>query len=400
VGRGGIRGTYMSFGVLTLVVVAGLAGPLLSALPRVGLPLVVGEVLAGIGLGPSGAGWLDPQEPTVAFLAEVGFAMLMFVVGTRLPLRDPALRNGLPRAALGAVLVLAAAIPAGLLLARLGPDRPFLLADLVATSSAAVALPLLPGLATSADPTTAPVPSVGFAVGWITLVDVLTVLAVPFVLSTGGLPTAVLGTVVVVAAALTAGVVLQRARETTVGRRMRSLSASRGWALDLRVGLATLFALATLATAFGTSILVAGFAAGALLAAAGEPRRLAQQLVGVAEGFLVPVFFVTLGARLQLRALVESRSALILCVALVLASAVIHLFVVLVLRQDVATGLLATASLGVPSAIASIGLTQGVLDPAHGAAVVTSILGTVLVSAAGGVLIERRERSTESPATG
>jgi Kef-type K+ transport system membrane component KefB len=270
----------------------------------------------------------------------------------------------------------------------------------VATASAAVALPLLPGLATSAGPTTAPVPGVGFAVGWITLVDVLTVLAVPFVLVTGGLPTAVLGTVVVVAAALTAGVVLQRARDTAVGRRMRSLSASRGWALDLRVGLATLFALATLAAAFGTSILVAGFAAGALLAAAGEPRRLAQQLVGVAEGFLVPVFFVTLGARLQLRALVESRSALILCVALVVASAAIHLLVVLVLRQDVATGLLATASLGVPSAIASIGLTQGVLDPAHGAAVVTSIFGTVLVSAAGGLLIERRERSTESPATG
>lgn len=105
------------------------------------------------------------------------------------------------------------------------------------------------------------------------------------------------------------------------------------------------------------------------------------------------MFFVTLGARLQLRALFESRSALILCLALVVASTVIHLFVVLVLRQDIAIGLLATASLGVPSAIASIGLTQGVLDPAHGAAVVTSILGTVLVSAAGGLVISRRTRS-------
>lgn len=41
----------MSFGLLTLVVLAGLAGPLLAALPRVGLPLVVGEVIAGVALG-------------------------------------------------------------------------------------------------------------------------------------------------------------------------------------------------------------------------------------------------------------------------------------------------------------------------------------------------------------
>jgi Kef-type K+ transport system membrane component KefB len=383
----------LGFGVLALVVLAGLAGPLLASLPRVGLPLVVGEVVAGVALGPSGAGWLDPQEPTVAFLAEIGFAMLMFVVGTRLPLRDRAMRGDLRTAVVGAALVLAVAVPAGLLLTTLGPDRPLLLADLVATSSAAVALPALPGLGSAPGP-----PGVGFTIGWITTLDVVTVLAVPFVLSTGSTLAEVLGTLAVIAAAVATHVVLQRARRSGPGRRVRALSARRGWALDLRIGLATLFALAALATAFGTSILVAGFAAGALLAAEGEPRRLAQQLVGVAEGFLVPLFFVTLGARLQWRALLESRSALLLCLALVVTSAAVHVVVVIVLRRPPATGLLATASLGVPSAIASIGLTQGVLDPAHGAAVVTSILGTVLVSAAGSALLARDARSSAPPA--
>jgi Kef-type K+ transport system membrane component KefB len=383
----------LGFGVLALVVLAGLAGPLLASLPRVGLPLVVGEVVAGVALGPSGAGWLDPQEPTVAFLAEIGFAMLMFVVGTRLPLRDRAMRGDLRTAVVGAALGLAVAVPAGLLLSTLGPDRPLLLADLVATSSAAVALPALPGLGSAPGP-----PGVGFTIGWITTLDVVTVLAVPFVLSTGSTLAEVLGTLAVIAAAVATHLVLQRARRSGPGRRVRALSARRGWALDLRIGLATLFALAALATAFGTSILVAGFAAGALLAAEGEPRRLAQQLVGVAEGFLVPLFFVTLGARLQWRALLESRSALLLCLALVVTSAAVHVVVVIVLRRPPATGLLATASLGVPSAIASIGLTQGVLDPAHGAAVVTSILGTVLVSAAGSALLARGARSSAPPA--
>ena len=387
----------MSFGLLTLVVLAGLAGPLLAALPRVRLPLVVGEVLAGVALGPSGTGWLDPREPTVAFLAEIGFAMLMFVVGTRLPLRDRAMLGDLRTSVLAAGLVLVAAVPAGLLLTTLGPDRPLLLADLVATSSAAVALPALPGLVT-APGQPGPRRGVGFAVGWITVLDAVTVLAVPFVLSTGSTLAEVLGTLSVIAAAVAVHLVVQRARSSGPGRRVRALSARQGWALDLRIGLATLFALAALASVFGTSVLVAGFAAGALLAAEGEPRRLAQQLVGVAEGFLVPLFFVTLGARVQWRALLESRSALLLCLALVATSAAIHVVVVVVLRRHPATGLLATASLGVPSAIASIGLTQGVLDPADGAAVVTSILGTVLVSGVGSALLARDARPSEPPA--
>jgi predicted Kef-type K+ transport protein len=83
----------VTFGLLALITTAGLAGPLLAALPRLGLPLVVGEIAAGVLLGRTGLGWIDAGEPTTAFLSEVGFAMLMFVVGTRLPLRAPGLRD-------------------------------------------------------------------------------------------------------------------------------------------------------------------------------------------------------------------------------------------------------------------------------------------------------------------
>ncbi len=69
----------MTFGLLALITVAGLAGPLLAALPRLGLPLVVGEIGVGVLLGRTGLGWIDAGEPTTAFLSEVGFAMLMFV---------------------------------------------------------------------------------------------------------------------------------------------------------------------------------------------------------------------------------------------------------------------------------------------------------------------------------
>jgi len=44
----------MSFATLALLVAVGLAGPLLAGLPRVTVPLVVGEILAGVVVGRSG----------------------------------------------------------------------------------------------------------------------------------------------------------------------------------------------------------------------------------------------------------------------------------------------------------------------------------------------------------
>ena len=394
----------MTFGLLALITAAGLAGPLLAALPRLGLPLVVGEIGAGVVLGRTGLGWIDAGEPTTAFLSEVGFAMLMFVVGTRLPLRDPGLRESVRPAALATLLTLALAVPAGFALALVGPDRPLVLAVVVATSSAAVALPILQG-DSNGTATGGSAGGVGiaggraaaFAIGWITLADVGTMLTVPLVLATGGLGRVLAGAGLVLIAGVAAFLPLRWLRRTRRVHRLRRKSKHGGWALDLRVGLAGLFGLAALATAAGTSILIAGFTAGAVLAAVGEPRRLAQQLVGVAEGFLVPLFFVTLGARLEFGALLGSGKALLLLVGLVAATTIVHVLVAVVLRQPVAVGMLATAALGVPSAVVSIGLAQGVLDAGQAAAIVSAVLATIAVSAAGGALLTRRHGEPAPP---
>lgn len=375
----------MTFGVLALLVVAGLAGPLLSAIPRLGLPVIVGEVAAGVVLGRTGFGVLDASQPTVAFLSTVGFALLMFLVGTHLPLRDRAMLAILPRAVLGAAACLVLAGGAGLALARIGPDRPWVLAVVVATSSAAIALPILQGygteLATSA--------TGQLATAWITATDIATVLLVPLVLSTGAIPRVLLGAVLVSLAAAAIYLARHLAGENLEFRRVRKLSHRLHWALDLRLGLASLFSLAYLAERFGTSILVAGFAAGAVVALTGEPKRLTQQVSGVAEGFFVPIFFVTLGARLEFRDLFSSRRDLALFAALVIASTGIHLAAALVLRMPAAVGLLASASLGVPSAVVALGLGQGVFSPGQAAAIVAALLASIGISSLGGSLLAR-----------
>ena len=83
----------MSLGELALIVAAGLAGPLLAASRRAFVPVVVGEIFAGVILGSSGLDVIDADNATVSFLAEAGFAMLMLTVGMHIPLRDRRLRR-------------------------------------------------------------------------------------------------------------------------------------------------------------------------------------------------------------------------------------------------------------------------------------------------------------------
>jgi Kef-type K+ transport system membrane component KefB len=174
--------------------------------------------------------------------------------------------------------------------------------------------------------------------------------------------------------------------------RIRARSRGGHWALDLRVSLVVLFALAAVATRANASVLIAGFAAGGLLALLGEPRRLAEQLIGLGEGFLVPVFFVTLGAKLQLGALMDDSRNLVLTGALAAGTLLVHLTVAMLLRLPVGGGLLATAQLGVPAAAASLGLTTGLLGAGQAAAVLAAALASLAACSAGAHLLGHRER--------
>ena len=61
------------------------------------IPVVVGELLAGIALGKTGAGLVKADDPTIAFLGNLGFAMLMLVAGMHVPLRNRGLLGSLRR---------------------------------------------------------------------------------------------------------------------------------------------------------------------------------------------------------------------------------------------------------------------------------------------------------------
>jgi Kef-type K+ transport system membrane component KefB len=170
--------------------------------------------------------------------------------------------------------------------------------------------------------------------------------------------------------------------------RLRHESHHLDWALDLRVSLLVLFTLAWIAESFDTSVLLAGFAAGIMVSLLGEPRRVADQLIGLGEGFFVPLFFVVLGARIDLRALVQSRDDLVLFGALAVAMAIVPIGVAAAVRLPLSSGLLAAAEMGVPAAVAAIGLASGALQPGQAAAIIGAAAVSLAVATFGSFRLE------------
>jgi Kef-type K+ transport system membrane component KefB len=374
----------MTFGVLTLIVACGLAGPLLAGATRLAVPIEVGEIAAGVVIGRTGFGEINTGDPTIVFLADAGFAMLMFVVGTRLPLRDPGLRRALRGAAIATLLSFAIAVPAGWVLADATPIKhPALFVLLLAASSSAVVMPILHERGLTGG-------EMLLAIAWIALVDIATIVALPLALEPSRALRIAVGGIVVSAAAIGIFFVLRAIRRHPVVRTLRDDSRNREWALDLRLSLLALFGLSALATWFGTSVLIAGFAAGMVIALAGEPRRLAQQLLGIAEGFFVPFFFVSLGARLNFRSLASSRSEIMLALVLVLTIIACHVAIAAVMRMPWPAGLLASAQLGLPAGVVALGLTEGLITPGQGAAIVAAAVVTLGVSSIGAALLSNR----------
>jgi Kef-type K+ transport system membrane component KefB len=368
------------FESLFVIVLAGLIGPLVAAGPRPLVPAVVGELAAGVILGRTGAGVIDPTTPTNGFLYALGFAMLMLVAGSHVRL-ESGMAAGLRSSAIAFGVVLVLAVPLGLAVAALlAPSAPAALFPiLLAGSSAAVAFPILEERGLLG-------PSVGLLLAWIPMADAVTVLLMPLTLiGAEKIPEALAGDaaiIVITAATLIAG---ERIDRVPWALTVRDRSRSRGWALQLRLTLLILIALTLVATQTGGSTLLAGFGAGLVLSRLRTPERLEVQLSGIAEGFFVPAFFVLLGSELDFRALAGDPSAIAVAIAMGAAAVAIHVAAAFVAAPAprAAFGLAASAQLGLPAAAASLGLATGHLSPALAAGVVAAGCITVLPASLG-----------------
>lgn len=353
------------------------------------LPAVAGEIAAGAVVGKTGFGWLDVSSSTVLFLSQVGFAMLMFNAGMRVPLSDGALRSSLGRGAVTAAIAAAFALPAGILVSLLpGVGHAAIYVVLIASGSAAIVVPIIQERGLKGD-------GVLVVITQVTVADIAATVAIPFVLRPGAAGRVAVGTVATAAAVLAAFAISRLLRKPSWVHRLRKEGQRRSWALDLRVALIALFTLAWLAQRTGASVLIAGFGAGLMVAAIGGPKRLSTEVLGVAGGFFVPLFFVVLGAQIELRGVVQRPSMILLTCLLVIATVAVHLVAGAVTKQRPPAALLASAQLGVPSAIAALGLTDHVISSTVAAAILTAAMATVVICGIGGARLADAHRRAE-----
>ncbi len=373
----------MTFSTLALIAVIGMAGPLLAVRQEWHVPIVLGELVAGIIFGATGFAVLDASESTFTFLADIGFALTMFVAGTHVPVRDPSVRSALGKGALRAVIVGVVAALVGVLLAAIfDTGHGAIYAVLMASSSAALVLPIIDSLGLRGT-------SVLEMTAQVAIADTACIVALPLVIDTANAGRAAIGAAVVSICAAGLFFGLRHIEHSGLRRRVHGVSEDRKFALELRVSLAVLFALAALASSTHVSIMLAGFSFGLAVAGVGEPRRVAKQLFALNDGFLGPLFFVWLGAKINLRDLVDHPAFIGLGIALGVGAVAIHLAMRL-LGQPLPLGAVAASQLGVPIAAVTVGTQLHVLEPGEPSALILGALLTIGAAGLGGALAAKR----------
>jgi len=383
--------TTKDLGLLALIFAAALLGPALTLATRGALPAVVGELVAGVILGRTALRIVDPAKGDFALLYDLGFLTLMFTVGMHVPLHDQRIRGAIGKGAVAAAAVVPLALASGFLAHLAGGGPALVYAVVIGSSSAAIALPVI-------DESRLRGPAVLAAMAWITIADVLATLAIPLAIKPSRAAHSALGALIVAALVALVFVVGERLGRTPLIKGVRKEGKRRGWAIDLRIAVIMLVGLAWVALKVGASLLVAGFGVGLVVAAIGGPKRLSKEVLGLGQAFLVPLFFVLLGARLDLRALADSHRAVILAVALAVLAIAVHVAVSTLIRAPRAVGLLATAQVGVPAAVIALGLPAHAITEAQAAAIFCAALVSIAATATGAAILRREASASASDA--
>jgi Kef-type K+ transport system membrane component KefB len=394
----------LGFVNLLAVAIVAVAAPVLAGLLPIRVPSVVLEIVAGIAVGPSGFGLVEPDIP-VTVLALVGLSFLLFLSGLEIDLRG--LRGDLlrlPVIGFGASLSLGLAVGSAATAAGWVRDPLFLAVTLGATSLGVVA-------ATLKDSGHGARPVGQYTLAGATVADFATIvmLSLLFAETDGSTAGRVTSLTAFVALALAMAVVLGRAgRSMRLDRFLVGLQDTTA-AIRVRIAVVVMLGFVALAARIGLETILGAFVAGALLGlvdrdTATHPHfRLKLESIGF--GFLVPVFFVSSGLRFDLRSLTDEPSAVlrvpVLLVALLLVRGLPALLYRGALDRDavVAAALLQATSLPFIVTAVQIGVEIDAVGADTAAALVAAgLLSTVLFPALALGRLDRAARQPGGPA--
>lgn len=370
--------------LLLIVTLAAVVPVVLRRFRRLHLPVVVGEILAGVIIGRSGLNWVEPSA-VLTFLAEFGFVMLMFLSGLEVDfnlLFGSGLSRGREKRGLGSMTVAALifagtvglALLAALFLRRFGVRNPLLMGLILSTTSLGIVVPILKER-----------DMLGTEYGQVLLVaaslaDFATLILLTFVIALGsqGLTLDLLLVPVLLAIFFLFARLARRVSRNRLLQRVLDELSSATAQLRVRGAFALMVGWVVLAEAMGVELILGAFLAGAIAGMIaehdGEDAR--EKLDAIGFGFFIPIFFIMVGAEFNLQALLVSTEALLLVPLLIGIALLVKMLPSLFLRtrfgwrETLAGGLLLSARLSLIIAAAAIALDLGLISEALNAAII------------------------------
>ena len=312
---------HHELGELAIVAMAALLCGI--GLTRIKQPAIVGYILAGVILGPSGFGLVTNRE-IITLLAELGVLMLLFVIGMKLSLR--AFRTVWRGALMVTILQIILCLVLTLALSRIF-DWPMALACLlgfvISLSSTAVAIKMLEDIGELRSET-------GKIVVAVLIGQDLAV--VPMLLLLDGLsggdgfsvPTLI---AVVGAIAFLATLVWFLSRRTRIRLPLSRLTIDNSDIAPL-AGLTYCFALAALTAFLGLTAAYGAFIAGLFIGSTTARRKMIRVTEPI-QAVLVMVFFLSIGLLIDLKYIWEN-----------LLTVLVLLFIVLIAKSAMNVGIL------------------------------------------------------------
>lgn len=378
-------GAAQSFNGLLIVSLIAVGAPLLVAAVRwLKIPEVVLQIVAGIVVGPSVLGWVRIDAP-IEILSLVGVAFLLFLAGLEIDLMR--LKGDLLRLALlGFVLTLVLGLATGEAFHALGWVRnPFFLAVALAATSLGLVVPVLKD-AGEADSVLGQLTIAGATVADFGAVILLSLF---FSESEGGATSKLITFAIFVLVVLAVWTSLARAdrsvRLHALVTRLQDTTAE----IRVRIAVALLIGFVALAANVGLETILGAFIAGAVLGLVDRDTmshpHFRMKLEAIGYGFVIPVFFVSSGARFDLDALLASPSVFarvpLFLLALAVVRAVPALLYVRTLgrRRALVSGLLQATSLPFIVTATTIGVAVDAIQPVNAAALVAAGLLSVVL---------------------
>jgi Kef-type K+ transport system membrane component KefB len=369
-----------------LVVVLATAKAVGVLAQRVGQPAVLGELIGGVLVGPSVLGWVDPHHQTLHQLSELGVLVLLFAIGLETDLSRLVKVGGTSMT----VAVVGVAVPfmLGHVACRLlgMSDRVSIMAAATLTAtSVGITARVLSDLGRLRDV------EGQIILGAAVIDDILGLLILTVVTTPGQGPEISVGRVLVT----TAGAFGFLLAVLVAGKLVVPVAFRLACRIELPgtptvLALIVAFGLAWLAERCGSAMIIGAFAAGLLVVATPQSHEIERGITALGH-FLVPLFFVTVGASVDISSLDPSRPAsrfALLTGAVLIAVGIVGKLVAGYApfwfrgkKLVVGVGMVPRGEVGL--IFARIGLDSGVFDGGLFGAVTLMVIVTTLVAPLG-----------------